>query len=239
MNEQSQLATRESELVTQQQPSILAMVEKAAQSGASAESLEKLVDLFQKMEKINAEKEFNRAFVQLQAELPVIVAESIIPNRGKYAKFEDVMHQIAPALKANGFAVSFSMDFKETRILETCHLRHISGHSHSNSFAVRSGKADSETQADCKAATTAKRNALCNALNIVIRQDVLSDESDGAIEGDVLTQEQINYLRKGVRATGSNEARFLAFAGAEIYEEIRQNRYEELCQFLQKKADKL
>ena len=81
----------------------------------------------------------------------------------------------------NGFSVDFTMDYKDGRIIETCHLRHTGGHSKSNSFGVRVGKADTDTQADCKAATTAKRNALLNCLNIVIRQDALQDERTGRL----------------------------------------------------------
>jgi hypothetical protein len=137
-------------------------------------------------------------------------------------------------LSKHGFSVSFAMDFKETRILQTCHLRHASGHSQSNTFAVRaSGKADSETQADCKAATTAKRNALLNCLNIVIRQDVFQDdERDASIEGDFISEDKVQYLREQVRETGSNEARFLAIAGVSKFEEIRTGSYDVLVRSL-------
>lgn len=199
---------------------------------------EKAMEIAWRMEERDAQKAFTAAFVALQAELPVIVAKTVIPNRGKYEKFEHVMDVVSPLLQKHGFSVSFSMDFKENRILETCHLRHIGGHSQSNSFAVRSGKADTETQADCKAATTAKRNALLNALNIVIAQDVLTSEHDAAIEGDpfeFVTKEQAGELERRVSETNSDKTAFLKFANSDKFATIQANRYPDLDSMLSRK----
>src|SRR6185312_11058625 len=74
---------------------------------------------------MDAERQFNIAFNNLQKQLPVIVAETVIPNRGKYQRFEDVMRDVGPLLVSNGFSVSFSNESKDNRITETCHLSHI------------------------------------------------------------------------------------------------------------------
>jgi len=222
-----------------QAPSVGAMLSAVIEKGVTTENvaaIEKLVELYERMELRNAEKQFNEAFVRLQSELPVIVAETPILNRGKYARFEDVMHQISPVLVRNGFTVSFTMDFRDGRILETCTLSHVGGHSRANSFAVRTGKADSDTQADCKAATTAKRNALLNCLNIVVRQDALQNEdSDAALEGASISVEQVCFLRELVTQTKSDVPAFLAFAGAAKFEEIPAARYDRLVAALRRK----
>lgn len=198
--------------------------------------IEKMADLCERFEKRNAEKAFTAAFVALQSDLPTIVASTVIQNRGKYEKYEDVMKVVGPLLHKHGFTVSFSMDFNENRVIVTCHLKHLEGHTEKNSFAVRvGGRADSETQADCKAATTAKRNALLQALNIVIRQDALSSEDDATIIGGNITQEEADSLRRRVKATGSNEEAFLRFAGAKSYEEIGTARFDECDEMLRKK----
>lgn len=177
-------------------------------------ALEKIVGLYERMEEKNAEKQFAASFVALQQDLPVIVAQTVIVNRGKYERFEDVMHVVQPLLTKHGFSISFSNENVDGRVTETCHLTHVGGHKRVNSFTVRvSGKADSETQADCKAGTTAKRNALLNALNIVIRQDCLQDEDDPRNEGEFITPEQAEELQRRVRETESNEIAFLKLAG--------------------------
>lgn len=188
---------------------------------------------------MDAERKFNAAFVSLQADLPTIVATTVITNRGKYERFEDIMRVVGPLLTKHGFTVSFSQDFKENRIVETCTLSHAAGHSRPNSFAVRAGaKADSDTQADCKASTTAKRNALCNALNIVIRQDVLSEENDAGIEGDpnsFLNKEQALEIERRAKEVNANIPALLKFAGAASFSAIQASKYAELDSMLRRK----
>lgn len=217
-----------------------AVIERAAKDpSVDIDKMERLLAMAERLQAKDAERQFNAAFVALQADLPVIVASTVIPNRGKYERFEDVMRVVGPLLQRHGFSVSFSMDFKESRVLETCHLRHVGGHAQSNSFAVRSGRADTETQADCKAATTAKRNALLNCLNIVIRQDALTDEGDDAtIEGGFIGADKVAYLREQLRETGGNEGAFLAMAGAATLEEITDGSYPVLVRALEMKKRK-
>lgn len=243
--EETQLAHLDQTQVSLSQSNPIApMLQAIIQGGvtaASVDALERMTALYERMESRNAEKEFNAAFVALQQDLPVIVASSIIPNRGKYERFEDVMRVVSPLLSKHGFSVSFAMDFRDNRILQTCHLRHIAGHSQSNTFAVRAGgKSDSETQADCKAATTAKRNALLNCLNIVIRQDVFQndDADDASIEGRFISADKVQYLREQVRETASDETKFLAMAGASKFEEITTGSYDVLVRALAAKARK-
>ena len=190
---------------------------------------------------MDAERKFTTAFAKLQSELPTITAKTVIQNRGKYERFEDVMEAIKKPLQNNGFTVSFSMDFKDSRILETCHLTHIGGFTRSNCFAVRVGKGDTETQADCKASTTAKRNALLNALNIVIRQDCLNNEEDAGIEGDPnakVTPTQAAELETRAQLTNSNIQAFLKLAGADSFKNIPANQYAMLDEMLSRKESR-
>jgi hypothetical protein len=218
------------------------MLQAVIEKGVTADNvaaIEKLMGLYERMEERDAERQFAQAFTALQSDLPVIVASSVIPNRGKYERFEDIMRVVGPLLVKHGFSVSFSMDAKENRIFQTCHLKHVAGITKDNVFAVRvGGKADSETQADCKAATTAKRNALLNALNIVIRQDVFQGEDEPSNDGAFIAFDQAQYLRELVRDTGSDEASFLRYAGASKYEEIGVNAYDRCVQALNRKAKK-
>lgn len=204
--------------------SMLSIIERASKDPSTdVDKMERLLAMAERMEQRNSVQAFNVAFSKLQGELPVIVAESEIPNRGKYARFENVMAQIQPALTTNGFSVSFEQHADDKRITVTCHLRHIAGHFADTTFGVRmGGKADSDTQADCKASTTAKRNALLQALNIVVRQDCLQSEDDVRNEPqDAITQQEADELRDWVESTNSDVARFLEFADAKTFETIR------------------
>jgi len=225
-----------------QEPSIAQMLQGALASGITkdnADALGKMMELYERMESRKAEQLFNSAFAALQSELPVIVASSVIPNRGKYERFEDVMRVVQPLLNKHGFAISFSQQADEKRITVTCFLRHAGGHYTANPFAVRlGGKADSETQADCKASTTAKRNALLQALNIVIRQDFLQDEDNPTNECGYITPAQAIELADWVESIGADRTKFLEYAGAKTFETIHEARYDDLVAVLRKKEKK-
>lgn len=230
------------ELATvQQEPSIGLMLQAVIQNGVTEQNvsaMEKLCDLYERNEARKAEQTYAIAMHALQSELPVIVAKSIIPNRGKYERFEDIMEVVGPLLRKHGFSVKFANDYADNRIKETCTIAHIGGHKESNSFTVRVGaQGDSDTQKDCKAATTAKRNALLNALNIVIRQDVLQSDDDPRNESDArVTQHQADELRDLCDAVSADKKKFLAFANAETFEGIAAARFDELVNVLNKKA---
>lgn len=232
-----------------EQPTPAQMLKLMVEKGVTSENVaafEKLAELQWKFEERDAVRAFNADFVKLQAELPVIVASSIIPNRGKYERFEDVMRVVQPILTRNGFTVRFEQLNGENKIACVCHLMHSAGHSVANSYAVRvSGKADSETQADCKASTTAKRNALLQSLNIVIRQDCFQDEDNNpALEGHFITAEQAAELQHRVKMVNGNEGAFLKLAGLnalkppytlEHYQKIMSAKYAVLDEQLKKK----
>jgi hypothetical protein len=211
-------------------------IEQVFQAVTSGDISPEKVAVMKELLAMSAERQFTTAFVALQSDVPVITAKTVIPNRGKYEKFEDIMSVVGPLLRKHGFTVSFSMDFADGRVLETCHLSHVGGHTRINGFAVRTGrKADSDTQADCMAATTAKRNALLNALNIVIRQDCLTSEDDARIEGGPVTLEVAFELERRVAETDSNRVAFLKFACATDFKDILASKYSILNEYLQKK----
>ncbi len=188
---------------------------------------------------MSAERKFAEAFAGLQSELPVIVATTIIPNRGKYERYEDILKVVQPLMTKYAFTVSFSQDYADNpvRIIETCHLTH-GGFTQSNKFAVRCGRADTETQADCKAATTAKRNAFCNAINVIIRQDMLNSDDDATILGDPnakVTAKQAEEIEHRAKMVNAKIPDLLKFAGAATFADIPARRYDEIDTLLTRK----
>lgn len=230
--------------VARPQPTVADMLSAVIERGVTAENvaaMEQLVKLYERMEDKRAEREFATSFVALQAEMVGIQAVRPVPNndgsiRYRFAPFEEIMRVVTPALKTHGFTVTFSTDYAEGRLVKTCTLQHVGGHSKTNKFAVRIGSGPpkaSETQADGAAATYAKRGALCDALNIVIEHD-----SDARAEGDKITVEQARSLAERVLATKSDRERFLKFAGASDFDQIPAGKYGILDEFLRKKETK-
>lgn len=212
----------------------------------NVEVAERMFALYERAEQRNSEREFASAFSSLQSEMPRITHDKTVPDKNgnvkfRFASYESIMEAVRPLLQKHGFAVTFSMDFKEGRIIQNCTLQHIGGHSRTNSFAARIGNGPpgaSETQADGAASTYAKRFAFCNALNITIDGPDLDEKPDARNDGDVISDDKVQYLREEVHATNSDETKFLNLAGVKRFEDIRQGSYDVLVRALAAKARK-
>jgi len=199
------------------------MIEKGITSDNVA-AMDKLADLYLKMEAENARKAFAVAKCSLQNELPAVAAMRVIPTndgtvRSTFAAYEDIMKVIKPYLTRHGFSVSFTMECDDKRILAVCKLTHIGGHFEENKFAVRLTKPPgaSDAQADGATRSYARRGALCDCLNIVVEKD-----NDARLEGDYISAAMATALRNRVVASGFDEKGFLALAGVKDYAEIRE-----------------
>jgi len=221
---------------------IARLIESGKITSESVGVAKELFALDREMRMDRAEQDYAAAFSALQKELGTFTATRAVPmkdNKGTkytYLPYEEIMRAVQPLAEKHGFSISFSTDFAEARIIQTCTLQHISGHHRDFKAFVRAGAGPhgaTETQADGAAMTYAKRYALCNALNIVVERD--TDGADARNEGGPITFEQAETLRQLVAETGSDEAKFLKFAGVEVYAEIGSNRYQELFNQLQRK----
>lgn len=227
--------------LTRPAPSVGQMLSAVLDKGVTTENvaaIEKLVALYERMQEREAEKQFAIAFVALQADMPAIQATRPVPNndgstRYCFAPFEDIMDRVAPLLQRHGFTVTFSTEYADGRLVKSCTLQHVGGHSKTNKFAVRVGSGPpkaTECQADGAASTYAKRFALCDALNIKIDHD-----TDARAEGGPISAEQAFELERRVAETQSNKDAFLKFAGAKSFAEIASAKYAILDQFLARK----
>lgn len=223
----------------QDAPSPGQMLAAILEKGVTAENvaaIERMAALYERMEERNSERKFNAAFSLLQANMPQIVAESVIPSRGKYQRFEDILRDIGQLLGKHGFSLGFEQTADDKRVTVTCILRHDGGHSTRTPFSVRvSNKSDNATQDDCKASTTAKRNAMLQALNIVVRQDCLQSEDDPRNDGGYITTKQAEELAHRLQMVNGNREAFLKLAQAESFDKIYSGNYEMLDKALIKK----
>lgn len=214
-------------LAAQERPlaRVSSMLEAALKGGVTQENVavaKDLMVLYKDMLNMEAEQQFNAAFVALQREMPKVQANRPVMNseksggglRYKFAPYEDIMAQVQPHLMKHGFTVSYSQRYDGPRIIVKCILRHTSGHHAENECAVRIGKGppgSSETQGDGAASTYAKRFALCDALNIVIGKDIDGGQGDDAsVDGGNITKEQAEDFRRRVKALRMDEFVFLA-----------------------------
>lgn len=212
-----------------------ALLQSAMAQGVSADTMEKYVDLYMKMESNNARKAFAAAFAKLQSELPRVVKNKSVDNKFKYAPMEDIMNDVGPVLTSNGFSVSFTTRIDATggveRICAICKLTHTGGHSQDNEAAFRippSTKVTNDPQSDGVAASYAKRRALTDALNII----TVGEDRDARNLGSFITIEQSNELFDRVDRTKTDKTRFLKLAESPDFKQIRCSKLATLQKYL-------
>ncbi len=239
-----QLAVQEQQLSIQQPLSMGAMLSAFIDKGvteANVAAFGQLIALQERIQDREAQKEFAAALAELQGETIRVVATKAVDvkngvPRYTFAPYEEIMKTVQPMLTAHGFSITFDTKIDDNRVFSICTLTHKSGCSRTNQFAVRLGNkppGSSDAQGDMSNKSYAKRGALCDALNIVIDHD-----DDARLQGSAISQQDADNLRERVKATGSDEAKFLAWAGAETYEEISESRFDQLDDFLRRKEMK-
>lgn len=116
-----------------------AMMMQAMAQGADLTQIEKMMDLQDRWERKEAEKDYNAAFAAFKAEAVRIVKGRKVtdgPLRGKeYAELHDVVDAVTPALSRHGLSAAWKLTRDEKDWIEvTCTLKHTSGHSESVSM---------------------------------------------------------------------------------------------------------
>lgn len=222
---------------------ILSVIQRAAQDpSVDVDKMERLLAMAERMEKIQSERQFAEALTALQGETIRVQARRKVDEkpdgscRYKFAAYEDLMAQVQPMLAKHGFSITFDTEVGDQRLTSICTLMHKGGHARQNKFAVRYGKppGSSDAQGDMSTKSYAKRGALCDALNISIEHDNDGIE-DVKMEGVPITQAQADTLRELCDASGSDRNKFLAYAGANTFEEIFSSRYNDLVAALKRK----
>ena len=225
---------------------ILSGIVRAGVTSENVSAMKEVVAMMERQEDKNAEKAFAAAFVKLQAAVKTVKALRPVTVNGTvrymFAPFEDLMDGVAPHLEANGFSISFSTEYSgEGRLIKTIHMMHIGGHTKTNNYAVKIGKpmgGNSEAQMETMASTTAKRGALCDALNIVVEK--YQQDSDARNEGSTekISAAEADDLRRRVRDCKANEADFLKLAGVKTFDDVPQAAFHILDELLARKERK-
>lgn len=116
-------------------PTPMAMLDRALSSGASPETLEKLMDLQERWQNRAAKAAYDADMAKMQGDLPVI--EKTRAGHGwKYADWGDIKKQINPVLQRYGFAITHRIDARDKDIVVTAICSHRDGHREETSLPL-------------------------------------------------------------------------------------------------------
>jgi hypothetical protein len=122
------------------QDAFMQLIDKALTEGANADVVGKMLDHYERWQKMQAKQAFDTAMQNLRSVMPKIVKRRLakVPTKGggeftyPFANLEDCCETLDPHLLANGFSYSWnSPQGSEKGIFVACILKHKDGHSES------------------------------------------------------------------------------------------------------------
>lgn len=181
------LAVQSERQMAVNQSSVLDVIGKLISDPAfDVVKLEKMIDLQQRLTEQSAKAEFNEAFVAMRPNIPAVVRRGKISdgkggNRGKFAKFEDIVAIVTPVLHAHGFAFSHETEPLENgRALRvTGRLLHKAGHEEKSVLILPADDSGGKNavQALGSASSYGRRYTLINLLGV----SMCDEDDDGTV----------------------------------------------------------
>lgn len=204
----------------------LDMIDRALATGATPETLEKLLSLQERWEAGQAKKAFDLAIGEAKAEIPPIVK-----NKGtdfeskrtgtttsyKYETLPALAKVLEPILHAHGLSYRYTSKVEGGQIAVTCVISHIGGHKEETTLQCAPDNTGNKNavQAIGSATTYLQRYTLKLALGISAADD---DDGAGSSNPELamdITSEQRRELLQLLTDSGSKEADMLAYVKAE------------------------
>ena len=211
----------------------LAMLNRAMETGASMEVLEKFMSLHERWESGNARKAFDAAISEAKAEIPPIVKNAKGHNDKRYANFAAIAAAVDPILSKHGLSYRFRTA-QTDKISVTCVLSHRDGHSEETTLAGPADNSGSKNaiQAIGSTLTYLQRYSLIQALGLAATED---DDGRAAGAGGTITDEQVERLQREIMDTDSDLPKFLAHMKVEALADIPASRFDAAMQALSRK----
>lgn len=209
------------------------------------EKLERLLAVQERWEDRNAEREFNVALHEFQADCPAIVKDANAHN-SRYATYEHLKKSIRQYMDRHGFSDSYDNEVNDQGQIcaVVCRLSHIGGHSRITRFPVTPDTSGSKNhiQAVGSAQSYGRRYALVAALGLVIAEE-MDDDGQAAGAGPLIDPEKANELDSLLGELEALEKgaakRFIGWAGVADVAELPETRAAECERLIKAKIKKL
>jgi hypothetical protein len=211
----------------------LAILDRAIASGASVETLSKLMDLQERYEANRARRAYGEAMAKAQSDMRSVSADaSNKQTNSNYASYHALDRAIRPIYTELGFALSFDTQdgAPPDYVRVVCRITHVGGHLETphidmpaDGKGAKGGDVMTKTHATGAAITYGRRYLLGMIFNIAV-----GDDTDGNMPGDgvkLIDDAQYRYLQDLIEKSNSVEAKLLEFFKLEKLEDMNQQQY--------------
>jgi len=173
------------------------MLSRAVAAGASIEIIERLLALHERAEASAARRAFDAAIAAAKAQIKPVVRNATGHNAKRYADFAAIAREVDPPLSEHGLSYRFRTAQNE-RILVTCILSHVGGHSEETTLAGPPDTSGNKNaiQAIGSTLTYLQRYSLIQALGLAVSDSDDDGDAAGERRDEYITEEQQANLRK-------------------------------------------
>lgn len=219
------------------------MIDRAVQSGASVEALERLMDLQERWESNQGRKAYDMAISAAKAEIPPIFKNREVDftsQKGRTNYRHEDMAEIArtvdPILTKYGLSYRFRTAQEGGAVRVTCIVSHRDGYSEETSLesAPDSSGNKNHIQAVGSAVTYLQRYTLKSALGLAAAPD---DDARNAANDKSINADQFVALQNLVEETAADVPRLLKFIGAPSLDEMTVKQFDTAMAALRKKKE--
>lgn len=194
------------------------MLNRAVESGASLEMVEKLMTLQERWEKNQARKAFDNAIAAAKAEIPNITKNREVDftsakgrTNYRYEDLGEIVRVVAPILARHGLSHRYRTTSPINEpVTVTCIISHRDGHFEENTLCA--GRDDSgnknSIQAIGSTSTYLQRMTLKAALGLAVSNDDDGKQADAA---DAITLEQVEELVALADEVGADKEAFCRY----------------------------
>lgn len=220
------------------------MVERAAANPqVDVEKLERLLAMKQRIEDRAAERAFNAAMSNAQAEMKPVLRDAINPdNKSRYARLETLIDAINPIITKNGFFMSFGTEDSpvEKHYRVTCLLGHTEGHSreyHADIPADLTGLKGNPNKTQTHAFGSTMSYGRRYLTLLIFNVALVSEDDDGNRAGGMTTinEDQITELRQLIMDVDADLPKLLAYLKIERLEDIYANKFDTVKRLIEQK----
>ncbi len=233
-------------------PGPMLFIDRANARGAPPEEIQKYLDLYERVTKIESEKAYTEAMRRCQETMPVVLkTKENSHTRSKYPLFENLLQLVKPVYVAEGFALSFGTEESilpnHYRII--CDVKHNGGHNEqyhadfpTDGTGSQGGKSSMNAiQAVGSTFTYARRYLTAMIFNLTIA----GEDTDAALATNPQDQKKADDTLQVIRKayadadlTPADDAAFWKWAdcGSGNFADLPTRKYPDALAMLQRKA---
>lgn len=202
--------------------------------------MERLMEMYERIQAKNAEAAFNAAMTKAQSEMGRISADAQnSQTHSAYATYAKLDRVLRPVYTSNGFALSFDEgESASDTALILCYVSHSAGHSKvyrkkmpADGKGAKGGDVMTKTHASGAAMSYGMRYLLKGIFNVAIG----AEDTDGNEPTEGVSEEQIANLEALISETGSDRAKFLKYLKVSALSDIPAANYSAVVKLLEAK----